>query len=72
MLVQTLLILGDGDVVLLADVVDEDDSVVSTTGYEVGVLHAELAGGDLALAVEYLFRESRIFEGPKHKESSSR
>ena len=68
-LIEGLLVLSYGDVVLLADVVDEDDTVVSAACDEVGVLHAELAGCYLGVGVEYLLGESGVLEGPEHQQA---
>lgn len=60
MLIQTLLVLGNRGIILLADVVDEDNSIMGTTGNQIRIFHAELAGSNLAFRVEDFLRESRV------------
>jgi hypothetical protein len=67
-LVQTLLVLGNRSIVLFTDVVDQDDSIMSPTGYKVGILNTKLACCYFGLAVEDLLGESWIFESPEHQQ----
>ena len=70
MLVEALFVFGDGRVVFLPDVVDQDNTVLSTAGDQIGVLVAELAGSDFAVVVEYLLGEGWVLQGPEHEQSS--
>lgn len=43
---------------------------MSTTGDEVGIFIAELAGSDFAVIIENFLREGWVFEGPEHEQTS--
>lgn len=49
MLIETLLVLSYWGIILFADIVDEDNSVVGSTGDQIRVLNTELASSYLAL-----------------------
>jgi putative flippase GtrA len=68
--VETLFIFSYRSIILLADIIDENHSVVSAASDEVGVLHAKFAGSDSGLVVKYFLREGWVFEGPEHQQST--
>lgn len=59
--VEGLAVFGDGGVGLFADVVDGDRAVLGATSDEVGVLDAELAGGEGEFAGEDFLWEGGVF-----------
>ena len=66
MLVQTFLVLSNWEVILFADVINQDYSILSSAGNQVWIFNAELASCDLGITEEYFLGEGWVFQSQEH------